>query len=191
MKIITLLGSPRKRGNTAAILSAFEAMVPAPHQVERINVTDHSIKGCLGCDACRRKLDVPGCVQRDDFAGVMDRLLAADVIVYASPLYAWDFTAQMKCLFDRHYCLVKWVDGQVASALMRGKRAALLVTCGDVAENNADVIQTIFDRQMAYLGCTIVGKHVVASCSTPDKLGDRAVETAKALLNGILASESK
>jgi multimeric flavodoxin WrbA len=190
VKITTILGSPRRKGNTATVLGLFEGMVPAPHQVERINITDYTIKGCLGCDACRRNLSAPGCIQRDDAGAILQRLIDTDVIVYATPLYVWEFTAQMKALLDRHYCLVKWADGRVANALLRGKRAALLVTCGDVAEDNADLIQGIFDRQMRYLGCEIVGKYIVPGCTTPAELGHKGVETAERMLRDILSSAS-
>ena len=110
-------------------------------------MVDHEVRGCLGCQRCQKVFDQPGCVQKDDALGIFERILAADLLVYASPLYCWDFTAQMKALIDRHYCLMKW-ESQPYFSLMRGKRAALLVTCGDAVEDNADVIQTIFARQM-------------------------------------------
>lgn len=185
MKITTILGSPRRNGNTAAVLKRFELLAPPTDRVERINITDYSIGGCLGCDACRRNLTAQGCVRRDDAAAIFDRLLESDLIVYATPLYVWGFTAQMKALLDRHYCLTKWVDGRVANALLRGKRAALLVTCGDAAEGNADLIQGIFDREMRYLGCQVVGKYVVDNCTTPDKLGSRAVDVAESMWRDI------
>lgn len=57
----------------------------------------------------------------------------------------------MKALIDRHYCLVKWQDGAVVNRLFPGRRAALLVTCGGEAADNADMIQTVFARQMDYV----------------------------------------
>jgi multimeric flavodoxin WrbA len=49
MKIITILGSPRKKGNTAKILSMFENRVEKDHEVEHINITQYKVGGCLGC----------------------------------------------------------------------------------------------------------------------------------------------
>ena len=48
MKITTILGSPRKQGNTAAVLNHFEALVTPAHPVERVNLVDYSVKGCRG-----------------------------------------------------------------------------------------------------------------------------------------------
>lgn len=185
MKITTILGSPRRFGNTAAVLKRFEDLVPAPHQVERINITEYTVKGCLGCDGCQRKRDKPHCGQRDDAVTLLERLMASDVIVYASPLYCWDFSAQMKAFIDRHYCLVKWKEPDSPS-LMAGRRMALLVTCGSGIEDNADVIQTVFEREVDYLKCTVAGKFIVPDCSTPDQLGDKADTTAREMVRSIV-----
>lgn len=186
MKILTVLGSPRKRGNTAAILGAFESRVAAQHQVRHINITDYQIAGCLGCDSCQALLSEPGCAQEDDAELLLEEIIAADVVVYASPVYCWGFTAQMKALLDRHYCLVKWQDGEVAVALLAGKRMALLVTCGGDAGDNADLIQVMFDRQIEYMRCETIGKYVVANCTTPDELGPRAYDVAERMARDVM-----
>lgn len=107
MKTTTILGSPRRRGNTAAVLGLFEGMVPPEVKVERIKIVDYKVGGSLGCVACQWDLVSAGCIQRDDTGAILRRLLETEVILYASPLYVWGFTAQVKALLDRHYCLVK------------------------------------------------------------------------------------
>ncbi len=183
MKILTILGSPRRHGNTAAVLEQFETLAAGQHEIERINITDWNVNGCLGCDACQKRLDEPGCRQRDDGVALLLRVLAADLIVYTSPVYAWGITAQLKALFDRHYCLVKWSAGE--KALMAGKRAILLVTCGGSAAENADLVQPMFTRQMACMQTEVVGLFVLPDCTTPQELGERAVETARQMLERI------
>lgn len=179
MKIVTILGSPRKRGNTAAVLAAFESLVAPQHEVDRINITDYRVAGCLGCDHCFSVLDGPGCAQRDDAVQLLERILAADLVVYASPVYCWSFSAQLKALLDRHYCLVKWRDGELAASLATGKRMALLVTCGGGAGDNADLIQVMFDREVEYLGGVVAGRYVVANCGAPAELGERGAEMGR------------
>lgn len=186
LKIVTILGSARKRGNTATVLEKFEDLIASVHEVERINITDYLVKGCLGCNACQKKIDVPGCVQKDDAVVILGRLLAANVIVYATPLYVWSFSAQMKALLDRQYCLVKWNEGnQSAHSLFAGKRTALLVTCGGTVEQDADMIQVTFDRAMAFAGCNVIGKYVVPNCTTPNQLGDKVESTAREMVKDI------
>ncbi len=186
MQIVTILGSPRKRGNTAAVLRVFEALAAPQHEIDRINITDYRVAGCLGCDHCFDNWTEPGCAQRDDAVQLLARILAADLVVYASPVYCWAFPAQLKALLDRHYCLVKWQDGAVAAALMAGKRVALLVTYGGDAADNADLIQVMFDREIAYLRGVVVGKYVVANCGTPAELGERAAATARQMMQDVL-----
>jgi multimeric flavodoxin WrbA len=185
MKILTILGSPRKHGNTATVLKQFEDLVAPVHQVERINITDYTINGCLGCNACQGNIDEPGCVQKDDAIAIFNRMLAADAIIYATPLYAWSFSAQMKALIDRHYCLVKWGDYQIAHSLVTGKQVALLVTCAGPVEDNADLIQEMFDRAMAHVRCQVIGKYVVPYCTTPDELGDEGAKVAREMATDI------
>lgn len=185
MKIVTILGSPKKYGNTARVLKNFEDLVAPVHQVERINVTDYNINGCLGCNVCQGKIDEPGCVQKDDTLEILNRILAADVVVYATPLYAWSFSSQMKALLDRHYCLVKSKDGQIIHTLGTGKQTALLVTCAGPVEENADLIQEMFDRMMAYCRCQVIGKYVVPFCTTPDELGSKGTTFAREMARDI------
>ncbi len=179
MRITTILGSPKRNGNTAAILKAFEKLAQANNSIDRINITEMTIKGCRGCDACQLKADVPGCLQKDDFQEVINRIMNADFIVYASPVYVWDFPAQMKTLIDRHYCLVKWKNYDKEIYLLENKHTALLATCGGEAENNADLIQEIYKREMNYLHCNIVGNYIVSLCTVPSELGSKTEQTAQ------------
>ena len=185
MRILTLAGSPRKKGNTNTLLSAFEALAAQRHSVERIHIPDYSIHGCLGCDACQNNLEIPGCVQKDDARGIFEQMLAADAIVYASPVYVWDFTAQMKTLMDRQYALVKWNAENQKISLLAGKHTLLLVTCGGPLETNADLVQQIFDRQMDYAGCCVVGHYAAGQCTTPRELGDRTQQIARQMLEDL------
>jgi multimeric flavodoxin WrbA len=127
-------------------------------------------------------------VQRDAIADVLDQVLHADLVVYASPVYVWGFTAQMKALLDRHVCFVKWQDGAKARALLAGKPAVLLTTCGGGANDNADLIQEIFRREMAYLECKIVGAYVVPHCSSPPELDESAYQVARQMGADVLAA---
>jgi multimeric flavodoxin WrbA len=176
MHIFSLLGSPRRRGNTATVLRHYEQHISSPHTLDHLDLVTCTVNGCLGCAACQKVFDQPGCRQPDDALAIFERLRAADLIVYATPLYCWDFSSQLKVLIDRHYCLIKWRAPGGRRSLLAGKRAALLVTCGDEIEHNADVIQTIFRRQMDCLDVAVAGIYILPDCSLPRDLGNRAVE---------------
>lgn len=185
MKILTLLGSPRKKGNTATVLTQFEKLASKDHQVHRITVVDHDIRGCLGCGVCEEKPDEPGCAQKDHGVSVLNQIIESDFVVYASPLYCWGFSSQMKALLDRHYCLVSRYGSPEYKSLVDGKPISLLVTCAGPVENNADLIQSVFDRVGDYARCRVIGKHVVPFCTTPDAIGPEAKRVAEKMANDI------
>lgn len=186
MKVITLLGSPRKNGNTATVLGWLEDELKAQgHKVYRINVTKSDIMGCLGCRACEKSIDSPGCVLEDDGRDIFNHMIDADAVVYASPLFCWGFSSQMKALIDRHFCLVKNYFTKKHKSFIEGKKTALLVTCTGPEKNNGDIIQVLFERLNAFVKCKAVGKYVVPFCSSPDAMGNEEREIAKKIAREI------
>ena len=185
MKIVTILGSPRKKGNTAKVLSMFEDKVEKNHEVERINIIQYELGGCLGCYKCKEKKNEPGCVQKDDALTIFEKMIQADAIVYASPLYCWGFTSQIKPLIDRHFCLVSDDGTSDHNSLISGKPAALLVTCAGPVEGNCDPIRGIFSGFTDYLQLMGKGNYILPFCTTPDAIGDEGVELAENLAKAI------
>ncbi len=185
MKIITILGSPRKKGNTASVLSMFENNVEKKHEVERININEYTVGGCLGCLKCKEKKEEPGCVQQDDALIIFEKMIQSDAIVYASPLYCWSFTSQIKPLIDRHFCLVSGAGTPDHDSLISGKPAALLVTCAGPVGGNCDAIQGIFTGFSNYLKLMAKGNYILPFCTTPDAIGDKGAELAGNLAKAI------
>ena len=99
-KVLILVGSARKGGNTDLLAQSFAQGAQAHHDVEIISVADVSVKPCTGCNACAA---APGyrCVQRDDMDKIYDSLSRADVLVLASPVYFYGVSAQLKAVIDR------------------------------------------------------------------------------------------
>jgi multimeric flavodoxin WrbA len=127
-------------------------------------------------------------VQKDDAPTIFERMMASDAVVYTSPLYCWGFSAQIKALIDRHFCLVTGYGTPAHRSLLEKKTTALLVTCGGPVENNADFIQGIFDRVNNFSQCNVVGKYVVPLCTTPDALGEEAMEIARRMERDIVGA---
>ncbi|MDH5483435.1 MAG: flavodoxin family protein [Candidatus Bathyarchaeota archaeon] len=190
MRVATIMGSPRKKGNTARVLKLFENQtIQNGHEVDRINIVDYEVKGCLGCQSCRKERHKLWCRQDDDAIRIFKRLVATDAVIYASPLYTYSFPAQMKALIDRQNCLVKDYGTSECIAFLKDKRAALLVTCGGPVEENADLIQEAFKRESQYQQMNVVGTYVVPYCTTPDALGNNAIEIAKQMATDIVSEE--
>ena len=188
MKLMTIAGSPRKKGHTAQVLGYLEDLLSDRLEMETVRIASHRVNGCLGCNACRKALDKPGCIQEDDAVALFERVLAADFVLYASPLYCWGFTSQIKAFIDRHYCLVKGYGTPECKSLIKGKPIALLVTCGGPIEGNADLIQEMFERFSGYGQCKVVGKYIVPFSMDPNAFSAQGMETAKTMAADILAS---
>ena len=188
MQITTLLGSARKKGNTATVLGwVEEELATRGHSVERIYLNNKTIAGCLGCGKCREKPDQIGCVQKDDAIDVMTKMIASDAVIYSSPVYFWGFTAQIKRLIDRGYALVTNYHQPGHTSLMQGKRVALLVTGADAYENNAEGLSDAFDRIADFLIAQKKGALYVGGCSTPADLPASIGEKARQLAQSLTA----
>ena len=119
-KILILEGSPRRNGNSAILSDEFaRGAEKAGCSVEKVHIAGKKVAGCLGCNACYR--NGGACVQKDDMAEIREKMLAADVIVLASPVYFYSMTAQMKAVIDRTYAFYQQLEGKTFS---------FLITCG-------------------------------------------------------------
>jgi multimeric flavodoxin WrbA len=126
-----------------------------------------------------KKPDEPGCPQEDEAVEIFQRMIAADGVLYASPLFCWGYSAQIKPLIDRHFCLVTDYGGPRYKSLLEGKRAGLLVTCAGPEEDNTESIVDMFTRLMDYAKCKPSLTLVVPFCTTPDAMGDNIREMAR------------
>lgn len=98
-KVLILSGSFRKGGNSDTLCDQFATGArEAGHEVEKIYVNDKKINFCRGCGVCNT---THKCIQKDDMAEVLEKMIAADVIVMATPVYFYCMNGQMKTLIDR------------------------------------------------------------------------------------------
>jgi multimeric flavodoxin WrbA len=98
-KVLILSSSPRKKGNSNALCDRLmEGAIEANHRVEKVVLAEKTINYCTGCYACQK---TGRCAQKDDMAPILDSMVAADVIVLATPVYFYTMCAQMKTAIDR------------------------------------------------------------------------------------------
>lgn len=98
-KILVLSASPRRGGNSDLLCDQFiEGAKESGHTTEKIFLKNKIIRYCTGCGACNAKKPCP---QRDDMAEVLEKMIACDVIVMATPVYFYTMNGQMKTLIDR------------------------------------------------------------------------------------------
>ena len=97
--VLIISSTPRKGGNSDILCDEFAAGAKeAGNKVEKIRIADKKIGYCTGCYACQK---TGKCAIKDDAQKVIDKMMVADVIVLASPVYFYSISAQLKALFDR------------------------------------------------------------------------------------------
>ena len=97
--ILVISASPRKGGNSDTQCDAvIRGAAEAGHQTEKIFLRERDIRYCTGCGVCNT---THACVQQDDMGAILDKMVKADVIVLATPVYFYSMDAQLKTLIDR------------------------------------------------------------------------------------------
>lgn len=141
MKVSILMGSPRKNGNTNAILTPFmDEWKKAGHEADLFWLYDMDITGCTACRTCQKDWTVFGCRFKDDMQAIYDSVLSADLILLACPIYSWYCTAPMKAALDRlMYGMNKYYGEEKGPSIWAGKRMAIMTTCGYRPEKGADL----------------------------------------------------
>lgn len=98
-KVLIISSSPRKGGNSDLLCDQFlSGAKRAGHDVEKIFLRDYKINYCLGCGVCNT---THKCVQKDDMEPLLNKMVEADVIALATPVYFYSVDAQLKTFIDR------------------------------------------------------------------------------------------
>ncbi|WP_024822705.1 MULTISPECIES: flavodoxin family protein [Aminobacterium] len=156
MKILALLGSPRRKGNTAALLEKFvEGAASKKVVAETVFLHDLHIAPCTACNACKRKQGAP-CVIDDDMSSLYSKVYEADVLVLATPIYWWNISAQLKLFMDRLYA----ADYEK----LKGKKIFLVMTYGGELPNlGPELVEKMYVDICDWLEMDFGG--VVGACS--------------------------
>ncbi len=133
-KVLILKGSPRPNGNSAALADQVaEGVRSAGGSVESFLLHRMNILPCDGCKSCREGID-GYCIIQDDMQILYPKLLEADAILIASPVYWFEVSAQTKAFIDRTYALdldKVYARQSGKRSLLSGKRFGLVLTYGD------------------------------------------------------------
>jgi multimeric flavodoxin WrbA len=182
MKVLVLQGSPRRSGNTQAVLDAVLApMREAGAEIEEIFAAELKISGCRECFACQApdRRAAAGCGIRDDMTDIYLKALDADLIIVATPVFCWGMTAQLKTVCDRFFCFHKF-EGHNYTSLLRGKRFALVLTSAGDEFDGADLVVEQFRRFVEYARAEDAGRLAVCSVESPDRIRADAAIMARA-----------
>lgn len=132
-KVLILSGSPRKEGNSDLLCDEFaKGAEEVGNEVEKIRVAEKNIGYCRACYACK---NTGKCVIADDMAEVLQKMIDADVIVLASPVYFYSIDAQLKALIDR--TVARWTE-------VKDKEFYYIVTAADAEKESAETTLACF-----------------------------------------------
>lgn len=122
-KVLVISASPRRGGNSDILCDEFlRGARDAGHDAEKIFFRDKNVNFCAGCEACYNS---GRCVQKDDMAEILDKMIAAHVLVLATPVYFYAMDGQLKTLIDRTVPRYRELTG----------KAYLIATCAEGAHS--------------------------------------------------------
>ncbi len=152
-KVLVLLGSPRKKGNSAILAQEIvKGAESAGASCETLFIHKMNIKPCQSCYACQKE-DSKGCAIDDDMQTVFPKLIASDTWVIASPVYWFNMSAQTKLWMDRCFALLAYRGNAFK------KRIAIAMTYGDTDPFTSGCVNALrtFQDAFRYVGADIVG----------------------------------
>lgn len=139
-KIVVLSSTPRRGGNSDRLCDEFiKGAESTAHQVEKIRLKDKQINFCTGCGTC--STHGKPCPQKDDANSVLQKMIDADVIVMATPIYFYTMCAQMKTLIDR--CCARYLE-------MKNKEFYFIVAAAD---EDLSMMERTVEGFRAFLDC--------------------------------------
>ena len=157
-KIMILCGSPRTKGNTNTLAGWFaEGATEAGADVEIVDAANLEYKsnGCTACGSCQ-KSEKFGCVIEDEASDVLLRVGQADVVVFATPVYFFGVTAQLKLLMDRMHSLIKFnpADKSVRRPNC-DQNYAVLATAGGDMNGGLGLVGQTFETLAGFTGAKV------------------------------------
>ena len=158
--ILVLTGSPRKDGNSDRMAEAFiRGAQSAGHHAEKFETAFHAVQGCHACRACWSRGNA--CIVQDGFRKLEPLLEEADAIVFATPLYWFGFSAQLKAAIDK-------MNAYTVAACplpLKIKECALMVCGADDEESSFAAIKENYRSIAKYMKWTDRGMLVIPGVS--------------------------
>lgn len=176
---VILFGSPRKKGNTAELARTMAATLKHNGwSVRMLYLNDLNIRPCQGCYDC-----LPGgvCKIQDDMRDVRKYILESDLIVYATPIYWFGPSGQLKLVMDRS---IAFMDDNFASRI-KGKRAVTLTTFGDENLDSCRPAVDMFQKTFELLGISYTGQINAPGCQPQGGISRDHIEKTKALAESL------
>ena len=154
-KVLGVVGSPRKKGNTDILVaSMLEGARKEGAKTEVVFLDDLHIAECDGCHVCWK---AKPCKKKDDMNDLYPKIIENDVIIFGTPVYWYGPTALMKCFIDR-FVYFNCPENRLK---IKGKDVVLAVPFEEENPDTATPLVTFFEKSLNYLEMNIVGKVIV------------------------------
>lgn len=164
MKIVVLTGSPHKRGTTNLLAEQFiKGAKDAQNEVTRFDSAFAKVHPCIGCE--RRGTGKNTCVFQDDMIELYKRIIDADAVVLATPLYYHGYSAQLKTVIDRFHGIDDLIRGQ-------SKKAALLAAGANPNKWITDGLLVTYHTELRYLGWIDRGTVLASGCYSAEDIAE-------------------
>jgi multimeric flavodoxin WrbA len=171
MKVLGLVGSGRKDGNTNTLVERIlEGARSKKLETKKVFLADLNVEPIGDCVACRR---AGKCSKRDDFDSLMDAVLDSDCVIFGTPMYWYGPSAQMKAFIDRWVCRMHF-DEAGFRARMKGKKCVLVVPHQDEKLTGANYVLGIMERTFEYMDMALVAKMQTTAWRRQDVSRDEA-----------------
>jgi len=176
MRVLAVLGSPRKQGNTEILVDEILKGAEAKgHVAERLRLYDYRILPCLDCRACKRTESGYNCALSDEMGDIYAKLERADLIIFGTPVYWYGPTAKMKLFIDR-------LRPYIASRKLAGKKG-MVVTPSEEGPGCCGPLLQMFAMSFEYLGMEDAGS-LLAQAYERGEIGTRPDELERAREKG-------
>ncbi len=180
MKTLILFGSPRKDGNTRDLVNAFVEVLKEKHpEIRLLYLNDVNVRPCQGCMKCSEQ---GVCRITDDMRDIRKYMGESDLIVYATPVYWYAPSAQLKVVIDRS---VAFLDKEYNSRIT-GKKAVTLMTCADTDADTCRPALEMFGKTFQTLGIEYAGGVEATGCMEKGQAANTALEAARKLAGSLL-----
>ncbi len=158
MKILVLEGSPNKRGSSNMLAEEFiRGARENGHDVEVIDAAHADVRPCTGCICCG--YDGP-CAQKDGMQPIREKILAADMLVFVTPLYYFGMSAQLKTLVDR-FCAFSF------ELTRHHVKSALLAAAWNADDWTFEALESHYKTLVRYLNFDDCGTVLGLGCGSP------------------------
>ena len=192
-RIIGIVGSPRKNGNSDVLLNHILSGAKEEQVfTEKIHLRDYQFQSCIGCEKCRKDTICTGL--NDGMSLLYPKILDSQGLILISPTHNYNVTAWMKAFIDRLYCFYAFDNnrprGWSSRLKNQGRKAVVAAVCEQESEEDMGFTLEAMSRPLIALGYEIIGELMVLAIFDRGKVKEKRDALARASSLGVKLAKS-